>query len=220
MGRFKSLLSPKESRKASILGDTARLTSPPSAISGHDLYSTAENTRDGAVQAARAAGQRVSTAFSSLRQSFGRIESGLRDRPRSPARDELDTTDLQPLQSKGHAHNTHNEHLFLSIGPGPDLNALLEERDDTVEEPQDHVVCESPPPAGFDVFHKAYHKELERIHVEKGTSTTTYLTRRVASSVSGSSDEAGPSVGQVPKPMSLLAAAKMVNRKENADAAK
>ena len=71
---------------------------------------------------------------------------------------------------KGQAHDPLSDHLFLSVGPGPDYDAST---NPTL------AVSESPGAAGMDIYETAYHSEVERLRRQQGKDATLFLTRRV-----------------------------------------
>lgn len=72
---------------------------------------------------------------------------------------------------KGHAHDPLMDTLFLDIGVGVDSS--------TEDDPQSHVVSESPPAVEMNVYETAYQEEMDRILQKKGRDATMYLNRRV-----------------------------------------
>lgn len=71
---------------------------------------------------------------------------------------------------KGQAHDPLSDHLFLSVGPGPDFDP---------SGPPQLVVSESPGAAGINIYETAYHGEIERLRCQQGKDATLFLTRRV-----------------------------------------
>ena len=76
----------------------------------------------------------------------------------------------EKAHGKGQAHDPLSDHLFLSVGPGPDY--------DPSKYPK-LIVSESPGAAGMDIYEAAYHSEVERLRRQQGKNATLYLTRRV-----------------------------------------
>ncbi|KAF7957937.1 hypothetical protein EAE96_003504 [Botrytis aclada] len=75
---------------------------------------------------------------------------------------------------KGHAHDPLDEQpLYLGIGAG------LGEDGDSLNEPVQEMIAESPTAADFNIYDTAYQQEVERIRAVQGHAATVYLTRRV-----------------------------------------
>lgn len=77
----------------------------------------------------------------------------------------------QPIahDGKGQAHDPLTDHLYLGLGTSGSSGP-----------PSPPAVSESPPAAEeSNIYETAYHKELERLRVERGKSATLFLTRRV-----------------------------------------
>ena len=86
---------------------------------------------------------------------------------------------------KGHAHNPLEDHLFVGVGAGSDV------------EPYPPSLSESPPAADIDIYETAYHEQVERIRARQGRAATLFLTRRVDTKPEYKNDEnmIGPSTG-------------------------
>ena len=95
--------------------------------------------------------------------------------PIEPSRDTL----------KGHAHNPLEDHLFVGVGAGSDVD------------PDPPSLSESPPAADIDIYETAYHEQVERIRARQGRAATLFLTRRVDTKPEYKDDEnmIGPSTG-------------------------
>ena len=83
-----------------------------------------------------------------------------------------------PLEGKGHAHDPLEDDVWLNIGPNADESGPGVEEDSMT-----HIVSESPPPASFHIYEKAYEEEVSKIQEDKGHHTKVYLTRRVEGAV-------------------------------------
>lgn len=86
---------------------------------------------------------------------------------------------------KGHAHNPLEDHLFVGVGAGSDVD------------PDPPSLSESPPAADIDIYETAYHEQVERIRERQGRAATLFLTRRVDTKPEYKDDEnmIGPSTG-------------------------
>jgi [calcium/calmodulin-dependent protein kinase] kinase len=87
----------------------------------------------------------------------------------------------QESGEKGHAHDPLDEEpLFLGIGTGIQ---------DSLEEPPEDIVAESPTAAEFSIYNTAYQQEVDRIRAAQGKTATVYLTRRVDAEKEYKADE-------------------------------
>lgn len=85
---------------------------------------------------------------------------------------------VRPEPGKGHARDPLAEQLYLNIGQGPTVHNY-ESADDSVDPASLHILSESPPPVGNDLFERAYDEEVDSIFRRHGHAATVYLTRRV-----------------------------------------
>nr|ABW82711.1 calcium/calmodulin-dependent protein kinase [Botrytis cinerea] len=80
----------------------------------------------------------------------------------------------QQSGDKGHAHDPLDEQpLYLGIGAG------VGQDDDSLNEPVQELIAESPTAADFNIYDTAYQQEVDRIRAVQGHAATVYLTRRV-----------------------------------------
>lgn len=84
-------------------------------------------------------------------------------------------------EGKGHAHDPLQDHPYLDVGPDPSEDPTQNSHHDPM------TVSESPPPADFDVYARAYAEEVERIRALQGKTASVFATRRVERSGSGES---------------------------------
>ncbi|TGO26146.1 hypothetical protein BPAE_0065g00220 [Botrytis paeoniae] len=80
----------------------------------------------------------------------------------------------QQSGDKGHAHDPLDEQpLYLGIGAG------VGEGGNSLNEPVQELIAESPTAADFNIYDTAYQQEVDRIRAVQGHAATVYLTRRV-----------------------------------------
>lgn len=149
--------------------------------SGHKAITTKDTDaarrmmgEDGDSKSARLAGH-LERLPEKMRKAVVSGEDDTQELPESPPMlRKVQTMPLdgtRPTHGKGQAHNILEDQLYLNIGPGPEVG------DGTQDGGQ--PVCESPPNADFNVYEKAYEREVEEIHRSRGRRATVYLTRRV-----------------------------------------